>query len=406
MIHDDQDIPPGLHVRMDIYSGKKEARLNIPMEGEKTAADIPTEQAVVIVDQPEPVLAAPEEPTRDEPVAMRDRQAKKPPAYDNAGKIMPPHPEGDGAVADSTAFQDARSTLTQGDLSGRVDVLHTLLDLSHDIYYGVELMKDADVFQQLLWLMYEDDPKDTAGSALNHKRAAGIIANSIQNNPTALREAQNSWHQLLPGPRKNPKYELSENGKWQSDSAMVERMLLVLREESDPAAMKAKISALTGLMKSSDIKERFLEQEGLGHLLTLFRREFSNKEWEGVRIKLAEFISDNFLDEDMGAELGKWPVAPPGDTVTCFKKTKKGDPSNDRCWHWWIDEARRQCAEEGDEACQEWTGSFLKLMNEGHRPFMGAEGRKWATNQKAQIPEVQFIKDNKEINGHDRTRDL
>lgn len=402
VIHDDQDIPPGLHVRMDIYTGKKEARLNIPIEGEETTEDIPTEQAMVIVDQPEPIMAEPEEePVKNEPVAMRDRQPKEPPAYDHAGKVMPPRPGGEGTVADSTAFQDALATLTKDDLSGRADALPTLLDLSHDIYYGVELMKNADVLQQLLWLMYETDWRDAKGTADTHKRAAGIIANSIQNNPTALKEAQKSWHQLMPGPRKTSTKDLGENAKWQSDSAMVERMLLLLREETDPAAMKAKIYALTGLMKNADIRDRFLEQEGLGELLTIFRSEFQNKEWDGVRVKLAEFVSDNFLDEDMGAERGKWPTAMSVSDKTCTRETKKGKPSDDKCWSFWVDEVRRQCAKENDEACEEWTGAFSRLMNEAHLPFAD-EYR----HEKSEQRQIHFIKDNKKVGEHDRTRDL
>ena len=402
VIHDDQDIPPGLHVRMDIYTGKKEARLNIPMEGEDATENIPTEQDMVIVDQPEPIMAEPEEePVKNQPSAMRDRQPKKPPAYKNAGKVLPPRPGGEGTVADSTAFQDAIETLTKGDLSDRTSVLPTLLDLSHDIYYGVELMKNADVLQQLLWLMYETDLSDEKGVADTHKRAAGIVANSIQNNPTALKEAQKTWHQLMPGPRKTTTKELGENARWQSDSAMVERMLLLLREETDPAAMKAKIYALTGLMKNADIKDRFLEQEGLGELLTIFRRELQNKEWDGVRVKLAEFVSDNFLDEDMGAELGKWPTSLSESKQLCAKETKKGKPSDDRCWSYWVDEVRHQCAKENDEACEEWTNTFSHLMNKVHLPFVEESIR-----EKSEQKQIHFIKDNKKVGGHDRTRDL
>src|SRR5690349_15320230 len=76
VIHDDQDIPHGLHVRMDIYSGIKEARLNVPIDGDVDTSDIPTEQAMVIVEQPEQAAAE----VKDEPIALRDKVNKKPPA--------------------------------------------------------------------------------------------------------------------------------------------------------------------------------------------------------------------------------------------------------------------------------------------------------------------------------------
>src|SRR3982074_1439976 len=79
LIKEGQDIPPGLHVRLNIYTGEKEARLNIPMEGDEDPAleRIPVEQAMVVVDQPE----SESEEAKQIPIPPNA------PAYEAVGKI-------------------------------------------------------------------------------------------------------------------------------------------------------------------------------------------------------------------------------------------------------------------------------------------------------------------------------
>ncbi len=364
-IHDDQDIPPGLHIRMDIYSGKKEARLNILMEGEEAgieAADIPTEQAMVVVDQPKQLEEDAQELEEEFLVALRDRQSKKPPAYEAAGKIMPPRePEAvpDGVVPDSVRFSSSVKALTTGDATERANNLPTLLELSHDIYYGVELMKNPDVFQRLLWELDEVNFFDLHATAKVHKQAAGILANSIQNNPTALKEAQRSWRSLLPYP--NGRRSGSTNREDAADNEMAERMLLILREETDPAALRVEISALSGIVKAKEVKEALLEQGGMGGLLTIFRKE--GKEWDVVREKLSQFIADNFLDEDMGAELGKWPVGKSQSGAQCRAERKGMFGSEEACWPYFVEDFG---ALNDDE---EWVGPFFEMLDKSYERF-------------------------------------
>ena len=47
-IHDDQSLPPGLHVRMNLATGLKEARLNVPEPDDAPKADL------VIIDDVKP----------------------------------------------------------------------------------------------------------------------------------------------------------------------------------------------------------------------------------------------------------------------------------------------------------------------------------------------------------------
>lgn len=362
-IRDDQDIPPGLHVRLDIYTGKKEARLNIPVEGEEEQVDVPTQQALVIVDEPEEPEQATEEeqPVDDLPKALRDQISKKPPTYEAAGKILPPR-EPDGSVTDSENFKRAVDILISDPMADHSSALVALLELSHDIYYGVELMKKGAVVQRLMQIMFEDAPRG-ASTATYHRQAAGIIANSIQNNPTALKEAQVSWRSFLPHPH-SPSSS-SDLQAHAADQEFVSRMLTALNTETDRSAMKAMIYALSGLVKNNDFRDIFLEMRGLGHLLTIFRHEGS--EWDAVRIKLAQFVADNFLDEDMGAELGKWPTEASDSRSVCTQELEASSGTNDACWPFFVTEFIQNSKDRSVH--DEWLTPFVKLLNKAYEPF-------------------------------------
>jgi nucleotide exchange factor SIL1 len=342
---------------MDIYSGLKQARLNIPMEGEEDNSNIATEQAMVIVDQPEQDVAE----EKVEPVALRDKSGKKPPAYKAAGKILPPREE-DGGVSDGEEFQRAVAILESDQVNNyavSVTALTVLLDLSHDIYYGVELMKNSAVIQQLVFCL-DGDLSDVSTSASRRRLAAGVIANSIQNNPTALEEAQKSWRSYLPYPHSASSSSALQ--EYAADQEFLSRILLALRSESDPGAAKAKINALSGLVKSPELRDVVLHLEGLETPLGLFARV--GEEWEVVRKKVAEFVTDNFLDEDMGAEIGKWPTKQQRMDDACVFKAPGANGMSpavgDECWVYHV----MNYVLEKEEAKEDdgWSKQFLQML--------------------------------------------
>lgn len=340
---------------MDIYSGKKEARINIPMEAETDYSDLSTEQAMVVVDPP----AVDEVETDvEERKALRDQQPQKPPAYDAAGKITPPKPDTEGVITDSESFKFAIDTLINADSNAaKSEALFTLLDLSHDIYYGLELMKNAEALQQLLWLMYGVDHWDPVRTATQHKQAASILSSAIQNNPTALQAARKSWRTFMPGP--------GNNSPEKGDAAMVERMLTLLSSETDPAALRTKIQALSGLVKAPEVRDAFLEQDGMNELLRIYLTKLYHKDnvgepaWKVVHEKIAQFVSDNFLDADMGAEAGVWPKEGESKTNTegCYGGVRK---FQDACWPIYHDEF---ITEDRSKEHEEWSGPFKTLLD-------------------------------------------
>jgi nucleotide exchange factor SIL1 len=361
-VHDDQELPPGLHIRLDITTGKREARLNIPLDDEnsKILAGMETEQAVVLVDQPQEADEQGSEAS-DEQVAMRDRVPQQAPVYQAAGKIVPPR-GADGAVTDEGSFQYAKSILQTykaddiaKDEATFQEALSSLLDLSHDIYYGVELLKDDKSLPSLVAAMQLRVP-DTTVTAEHRRKAALTLANALQNNPTALKEARATWNRHVFG--RTP--TMTEESEWISDTSLMRHMLAILESETQSTASKASVSAINGLIKSDGLKETFLEQDGMGQLLQVFNR--AGAEWDGTREKIVQLVMDNFLDEDMGAELGKWPKKEAATQQTCAKAKKTVDD----CWEFHLENYMAK-----DGVGYTWLADFLKALKE-RRPVQHA----------------------------------
>lgn len=312
VIREGQDIPPGLHVRMDVYKGIKEARLNIPMEeGEDTALealkDLPIEYGVAVVEQPETV---------QEPSAMRDQVPIKAPVYEMAGKIQPPRPEsnddfsvfGRGLIAiqeESEAFDSA---------------LEALADLSHDIYYGVEIAKNEVVLEKLacLTLGLGNDKLSATENGRDYK-AASILGSALQNNPTALKEASKHLQKII--------YPTCPNMPNTKASNFVSILHERLVHEKEAHVLKAKLGAISGLIKEPLIRDTFIETGGMELLHDIFLK--NGYEFDITRKRVAQLVSDIFLDENMGAELGVWPKMPVSEVKVCESKERMLE---DGCW--------------------------------------------------------------------------
>jgi nucleotide exchange factor SIL1 len=335
IVREGQDLPPGLHVRMNVWTGEKEARLNIPTDDHIQLDGLPTEQSVVVVDQPE------DSRVDDEP-ALRDRVPQKPPVYEAAGKIVPPR-EPNGSSGDSENFWNAIRVLDGSPVSVEDTelALADLSDLAHDIYYGVEVAKRGDVLHSLVDLMSSDSP--------HHRRqAASILGGSVQNNPTALKEVRKAW-ELLIYPNSGQIYK---DKRVCEPENLLNRIHESLNQETDPAATRAKISALAGLTKDPNMRDCFVVNSGMHHLLSIFLKEGS--QWDSTRVKIAQFIMDTFLDEDMGAQLGIWPKYPALDNKQC------GEPHDfhQGCWEYHLE----KMAQEQGDGTDGLLSEFLRLL--------------------------------------------
>jgi len=312
-IREGQDIPPGLHVRLNIFSGQKEARLNIPMAEDESShlEGLPTEQAVVVVDPPANVE---EELEAEQPVIPPNA-----PAFESAGKIVPPPPGGD----DMSSFSKAMVMIQ---MEGRFfdNGLDDLIELSHDIYYGVEIVKDGPVLEKLIcFLLGSGSEHLKAKDKERDHKAAMIISSALQNNPTALKEAENFSNSLI-----KPICRVDGSEKLKAgQSEFVARLRSKLGSEKDPATLKAKISAISNLLKIPKFQAYFLQKQGMELLLAMFLKK--GEKWDVVKKKVSQLVTDNFLDESLGAEVGVWPEGARSETKTC---QTRGKMLGDGCW--------------------------------------------------------------------------
>lgn len=331
LIKEGQDIPPGLHVRLNINTGKKEARLNIPIEGEDDLAleGIPIEQAMVVVDQPE---------TEKEPIQI-PIPANAPP-YEAAGKIQPPPPTG----GDAGSFGAARlSIITEGpDFDTSLD---DLSELAHDIYYGVELVKDQPTVEKLLcYALGSGSEKFPAKENKRDYKAASILAKAIQNNPTALQEIAKMGKVIT-----HPTCHLDKKANGETD--LVALLKAKMENEEDPDVPKADITLMSGLMKEPAIRDQVLKTGGIGMLLQMWMKE--GDPWDGVRKKIAQAITDNLLDESLGATTGIWPTQPFEEECETIDGRL-----DDGCWEHYIEVYLKKSPK------AEWAVDFLKVLRE------------------------------------------
>jgi nucleotide exchange factor SIL1 len=283
-VHEDQDLPPGLHVRLNVWTGHKEAKINVPDEQVAEVAGLPVDSSVVVVDQP-----------NEEEIQIPAGA----PVYEAAGKIREP-PKGE----ESDSFFESLEILKKG--LNLDEALKELEELSHDIYYGLKITEQYDTVKKLLCLANTDwqyGDNESPVSLRRAIRAANIIAYALQNNPKALAEVEKHWEKFK-GVKCNPA---------DGDDLVTETFRLLPPGGQgrglalEPTLVKARVSALKALLKSEVVRKDFFENRGMEVLLNVLVQS-GDQHWDPPREKAALLVQDIFLDADLGATLGEWPV--------------------------------------------------------------------------------------------------
>ncbi|OAA80658.1 hypothetical protein LEL_00203 [Akanthomyces lecanii RCEF 1005] len=324
-VHDDQDLPHGLHVRLNVYTGEKEAKINVPGEGDASLEGLPVEQDIVVV-EPE---------ARDDPIIPKGA-----PVYETAGKIKAPQHE-------AKAFVDAMKLLKadRGEHDPAFDAsLEGLEDLAHDMYYGLKIAEDPDVVKSLVCHMIQEPyPRVESTESLppRDQQAAAILAASLQNNPTALEQVSKQWPGIL-------KHYCPEGMAPLADELFRSIGPVPAKDAAEHTAaaanlIKARVAAISGLIKDPAIRADFLRLDLMGELARVLARE--DKEWAAAQRKVGLFAVDNFLDEDMGAVAGQWPKAP---RLTDEQCKKAGWQAPEGCWDYHV--ARIAKANKGNKS--------------------------------------------------------
>lgn len=320
IVHDDQELPKGLHVRLNIMTGKKEAKINVPDEVNPALEGLPVDQAVMVVD-----------PEQDDALPV----PKGAPAYDAVGKIKEPEV---GAVG--RAFFDAVKMLKKkgvntikGDNKAFDVALEGMEDLSHDIYYGLKIAEDPAVVKGLFCLMVDQNQPLVEGVTPRDQQAAAILGGALQNHPSALKAVNKEWSNIMAHKCSKASKPLSEVFY---GSFMPSQPLSGADAKAHAARVKARVSAISGLIKSDTIRAEFLKSDGMRRLLEVLVPD--GKEWASAQRKVGQLVVDTFLDEDMGAKLGQWPrVARVGD-LTCKEAAHETD---DGCWDYHVERIMR-----------------------------------------------------------------
>lgn len=351
IVHDDQDLPPGLHVRINMQTGKKEAKINVPGDVDPALDGLPVDDASIVV--------VPHQDQDENPL----RLPKGAPSYDPVGKVKEPEQEAE-------SFVTAMNMLRRGKVRHGhtfAEHLEDLEELSHDIYYGMKIAEDIDVVKALFCLMVSapkgPPPTIDASPASRDQQAASVLAGALQNNPSALEKVAGAWPELMDG--NCPDTGAATIGDALYSSLAPSHNVDAAGDSKQSASrVKAKVSVINGLLKNGTIRGEFLSRGGMDHLLEVLVSE--GRDWAAAQRKAGQLVLDNFLDGDMGATLGLWPRVPRLSDEQCRSETYK---AAEGCWdyhvarimgenraeqgHWSMDlDAKLVVARGGDPAAQ------------------------------------------------------
>lgn len=336
IVHDDQALPPGLHVQLDIQTGQKQAKLIDPTEEDPALKGLPVDRSIVVVDSE----ALPDAP----------RIPPNAPVYDPVGVVKEPREKNEGF---SEALQSVKGHVENGQYSDQLSqALEELEELSHDMYYGLQIAEDPETLQGLFCILTSRDTEQAMTQPLTERSdflASSIIASAVQNNQPALRAVEKSWDNIMQNQCKHHTSSLKQTFYDQ---------LTPSTGPSDEEALEAdfvrlNLAVLDGLMKSPMIRDEFLEQGGMKSLLRILLT--TGELWQPRRIKAARIVSDIFLDEDVGAALGVWPSQEVLEAVKCAKG--QPDSLDDGCW-----EYHMEVIGEEDPSDAEWSQSLLSML--------------------------------------------
>lgn len=356
VVRDDQDLPPGLHVQLDMQTGRKQAKIIDPEEAPNPALEgLPVEHAVVLVDQD------PESPEAKAAAAAAAIPAGAP-AYDPNGAIKEPREKHSGFAHSLSVVKD-HILLPEGvEQAGvLVPALADLEELSHDMYYGLKIAEDGDVVRALFCILLERDvdayrtvmeqhhPSGAEGSSgsLMEERpdflASSVLASAIRNNPASLAALEKAWFRagvvdkgcrLQPISLKEALYDNLAPSSSSSPSSPSSSSLSTQQSRFESDQTRLTLAVLRGLLKSPSIRDEFLARGGgmqqfLQILLT------SDEAWVARKDKVARIVADTFLDEDAGAVVGVWPKA--GSVAAREEECAAGDETDfdgGSCWEY------------------------------------------------------------------------
>jgi nucleotide exchange factor SIL1 len=276
-IHDDQSIPPGLHVRLNLATGLKEARLNVPEAEDAPKADL------VIIDNTAQL------PNDWEQAPYLDRSQKVLEDQNREWQETAPSKSGlddsfaPGDVSDKSNYLLAQKTvLGSSNVQSTLSAMEFLTGLSHDLEWGIALARNADLSRTLVEYI---NPQ--SGVPIKVRSAsAQLLATAVQNNAEALAA-------LLAC------YTEAEQSQY-TPTRVVHTALKtsMTRENPDTIFQSRLLFLLTNLAPSLAQLQAFVSDGGLTTLLDLFVSMEVEPSADGqgrIRMKIANYLQDHII---------------------------------------------------------------------------------------------------------------
>ncbi len=355
VVRDDQDLPSGLHIRLNVWTGKKEAKFNDPTEQDPALEGLPVDHAIVLVD----------------PEAAASEGAPLPsgaPQYDPVGRVKKPNDE-------AQEFHDALAVLRKGaskwgifswgkskGSSALDDSLEGLEEFAHDMYYGTKIAEDEKTLRTLFCLMSTEDvfQLDSNEAAVSRAQRAGrILAATVQNNGAALSLLDAAWPSLS-------KAQCSSQG----NSVQMRKLVFgpFLGPEAwnklprSAALAKARVSAINGLLKSDRVRQSFLSRHGMKHVFDLLLMVSDPRFWPCAD-ESGESHHGQLSRREHGGDARS--VA---DRATRISMPPRGEEvADEHCWDYHVD----QLAEQHKADDSHWSMRLSAMLKQQRRTGQG-----------------------------------
>ncbi|EWC45985.1 hypothetical protein DRE_04778 [Drechslerella stenobrocha 248] len=279
-VESDQVVPAGLHIRLNLGTGGREAKFIDPADDEGAAVYVDTDKKLDLsATGPDhsDLVVVPDEDTRNEEASIRNggrgnetdspRVQVVPPPADE--ETLKPNPH--LSTTDREAFNAAASVLAEKSpsQSALTDALQKLSDVSHEPEYGVKLVETS--LHRLIGIISSSSYAPAMRSS-----AAITLGNSLQNNAVALSRVK----KLLGGETKE---------------VILKPLLDALIDETDMVLTRRLMFALSKAVRVHHGKRDVISLDGLAVLEIVYIR---TKDLT-LRGKIVAFLQDEFLDADM-----------------------------------------------------------------------------------------------------------
>lgn len=241
VVREGQSIPAGLHVKMNLETGLKEARLLSPQDAE--GHDRASELALVPVEE-----------AKDD-VTKGDNGASKP---------YPPTTPVYGSDVSNFDHALASLSVSSSCTQESQDALDALEDLAHELEFGLRLIdaQKTKGLEVVLHLLQSPDPHCRSKAAL-------VLGSALRNNENALA--------ALP-----------------ADFSLSNQLLQLLEVEGVANVQNMLVYALSAVMPLKSALDSFRESDGHTILFQAYNNGSDN-----LKGKIASFIEDHFAQTPM-----------------------------------------------------------------------------------------------------------